>query len=989
MLGHPRVGRDGLIAAGFIASIVAYLAVPRPAALDAAPGAWRLTVFLLPTTAALTTLLFGRLWRRDPVRERGDALDGVYHAILFRIVAFLIITHGLLLAVLSDVQWIQPWAPRLVVVFLGLTLASIGNMLPRTRPNVVIGIRTAQTLANRDAWIRMHRATGYVTVGIGLVIAVCGLIVPGRNMASVVLAAGAVGLAALVLQHRPLQHIEIDHLWQDVRLGARSLLRYPVACAVAVISLAGGIGATTATLTIRDVVFRRPPPLYRSPGELSRVQVGSPDRPIRGTGSPVPGPLYAIWRTSGVDIAAAAPEQVREVRVGDRRETTRVRRVTRSLFAVLGVDAAIGRTLSNIDAPSPVVLSQRVWQTLFDGRPDVVGATLYVGDTPHTIVGVMPPRFWFSSMDFPIWTPLDDAAARVETGLEVVIRRAHGETHAQLSERLQRGLAEYTSGLPAIERQQHIKVSGLEGTPAGNSMSIALPWLLSSAVLLTLLIACANVAILVIAQWTAREHEIAIRASLGASRRRIVRQLVTESMLLATAGGLLGIATTLALRGLIVRNGGRTTALFDLSLDPRILFEAIAITLLAGLLAGIGPALLETRRLHTNPMRAMASSDRVRQRWRHALVLLEVAVTVALLVVTGGMIDTYRRQYSSDVGYSSHPLVLLRVENDKGVPVGRVRDALTRIEGVASVAPSTSMPFLPGPMRRVKTDRNGARTERVEEATIAPVFFDTLGVPIRAGRAFTSQDSPASRTVILNESLAAKLFPGRDAVGQSIWLDDTRYDVVGVVAAYKNTALDSPERDAKMFLPMAQEAAAQRMSFLIRASGNPAAVERTIRREVPAMAAGNVVSSSITLDAIIDVGGQEILVGTAPLAPLIATGLLLSAAGVYGVLAFAIARRTKELALRIAIGASRRQIVALVASHSVRLVSGGTICGVAATFALSRIVRAAGGGGSFLDPAWTSFVVPAAILIAIGAIATWIPSRRAIAIDPAVLFRTT
>jgi putative ABC transport system permease protein len=179
------------------------------------------------------------------------------------------------------------------------------------------------------------------------------------------------------------------------------------------------------------------------------------------------------------------------------------------------------------------------------------------------------------------------------------------------------------------------------------------------------------------------------------------------------------------------------------------------------------------------------------------------------------------------------------------------------------------------------------------------------------------------------------------------------------------------------------------MSFLIRAAGNASAVERTIRREVPTIATGTAVAMSITLDAIINIGGQEILVGTAPLAPLIATGMMLSAAGIYGVLAFAIARRTKELALRIAIGASRRQIVALVASHSIRLVIGGTICGVAATFALSRIVRASGGGGSFLDPAWTSFAVPAVTLIAIGAIATWIPSRRAIAIDPAVLFRTT
>ena len=391
-----------------------------------------------------------------------------------------------------------------------------------------------------------------------------------------------------------------------------------------------------------------------------------------------------MWRASNVGtMAAAAPLQVREVRAGDRRESARVRRVTPDLFAVLGVDAAIGRTLADSDAAAPAVLSHRVWQTLFDGRPDAIGASLWIGDAPHTVVGVMPERFWFSSMDFPIWTTLDPAAARAESGLEVVIRRGHGETPPQLAERLQRGLAEYASGLPAAERQQHLKVSGFEGTPAGNSMPVALPWLLSAAVLLTLLIACANVAILVIAQWTAREHEIAIRASLGASRSRIVRALITESVLIAAIGGFLGVGVALALRGLIVRNAGPTTALFDLSLDPRILFEAIGITLLTGLAAGIGPALFETRRLYGNPMRAIASSDRVRQRWRHALVMMEVAVTVALLVVTGGMINTYQRNYSTDIGYSTHPLVLLRVENENGVAATRVVDALARMSGVA------------------------------------------------------------------------------------------------------------------------------------------------------------------------------------------------------------------------------------------------------------------------------------------------------------------
>ena len=204
MLGQSRIQRHALIAAGFAASLIVFVLVPRPEKLGNIPTAWLLIVFLLPFTASMTTALFGRLWWRDPVRERDDALDSVYNAIVFRVVAFLIATHIVVLAVLSGVEWIQPWASRTVVVCLGLTLASIGNVLPRTRPNVVIGIRTARTLANRDAWIRMHRTTGYIAVGIGLVVIVCGMLVPGHSMASVVLAAGAVGLAALVAQHRAL-----------------------------------------------------------------------------------------------------------------------------------------------------------------------------------------------------------------------------------------------------------------------------------------------------------------------------------------------------------------------------------------------------------------------------------------------------------------------------------------------------------------------------------------------------------------------------------------------------------------------------------------------------------------------------------------------------------------------------------------------------------------------------------------------------------------
>jgi putative ABC transport system permease protein len=789
----------------------------------------------------------------------------------------------------------------------------------------------------------------------------------------------------------------LDHLWQDLRAAARSVTKYPVACAVAVISLAGGIGATTATLTIREVVFRRAPALYHDPAQLSRVQVGSPDRPITPIGNRVHGLLYAVWRDAlpGSTLAASTVARVRDVRTSDRLETVPVRSVTPAFFTVLGVDAALGRTLSDATigttGPAPAVLSHRLWEILFDRSADALGATIWIEGRPHVVVGIMPERFWFSTMDSPVWTPLEPGALSSEAGLEVVIRRGPGVTPDALAQQLHAGLVEYTQRLPAAERQLRLKVSGLEGTPLGQSVSLVLPWLLGASVLLTLLIACANVAILVIAQWTAREHEIAIRASLGASRGRIVQALVTESVLIAAIGGLLGIAATLAIRGLIVRNAGASVRFFDLSIDPSILIASAVITLLTGLVSGVGPALLETRRLHGNPMRTMASSDRVRQRWRHALVVMEIAVTVALLVVTATMIDGYRRNFTNDVGYRTRPLLMIRVENSGGVPIARILDVLKQMPGVAAAEASTTVPYLAfGPAQRVSADRAGSQAVRAEKGTIGSEFFATLDVPLRAGRGFTAQDSAAMRTAMVNETLARQLFANHDPVGRQLWMADTAYEIVGVVADYKNTTFQARDWNPKVYVPLSLgRTDAKRMEFLIRAKNDPTAVVLALRRQIRDAAPGNVVAAAVTLDQIIAISGQEILVGTAPLAPLIATGMLLTAAGIYGVLAFAIARRSKELAVRVAIGASGRDVVRLVTAHSLRLVALGTFCGVGATFALTRVVRASGGGGSFFDPDWPAFLVPVLIILAIGVVATWIPSRRALRINPAMLLRTT
>jgi putative ABC transport system permease protein len=782
----------------------------------------------------------------------------------------------------------------------------------------------------------------------------------------------------------------LDHLLQDLRCAARNMRRYPVSSLVAVLSLAAGIGATTVTLTVRDVIFRKPPPTYQRPEQLSRIQVGSPDSPFL---TPVPSTLYASWREAiGPSMAAATSLGERSVRVGDRTEVVRLRAATSELFDVLGVAPSLGLASSGSRAdgegPPPVVLSYRVWQQLFDQRADAIGHVFWIDGQPHTVIGVMPERFWFSDMDSPIWTALDLRALAPDARLDAVVRRPAGTTPAMLEAQLQSSLADYVRHLPAGQRQMLVRATGLEGTPIGHQMSFVLPYVLGTAVLLTLLIACANVAILMIAQWTAREHEIAIRASIGATRGRIVRALLTESVLAAVCSGVLGVCVTFALRGWIVWNGGNI-GLYDLSIDIRILLQTAVIALLTGVAAGVAPALYETRRLHTNPLRTIATSDRTRQRWRHALVVFEIAVTIALLVVTATMIDGYWRSSRGQMGFRSGPLLTLHIDNRNGVRTTQVVDALASIPGVAAASASTQIPTAAAGTRQpVAAQATGGEPVTARHGEIGQGFFATLGVPMRAGRAFSAGDSSAGRTAIVNETLARQLFQDRDPVGARLWIANVPHDIVGVVADYASSPLHAALPEARVFVPMAPDSKnVTRMTFLVRAKGDPAALVQTVRNEARKASAGAIVGGVETVDQVIDIGSQEMLIATAPLFPLVTIGILLTMAGIYGVLAFAIARRSRELAVRVAVGASARDVVRLVTAHTARLIATGSTLGLLLMFGLSRLVRAGGGAGSIWDPALYSFVVPVVVVVVVGAVATWIPSRRALKIDPVVLLR--
>lgn len=785
----------------------------------------------------------------------------------------------------------------------------------------------------------------------------------------------------------------LDHLKQDMRTALRGIRRYPIACLIAVISLGAGTGATTITLVMRNAIFLAPPPLYQDPEALSYVRSPTPQVP-RGF---VPINLFRLWLDDpaiGDGFAAMSAPRQQNLRVGEQVVSRPVRAVTPNLFSVLGVPPVAGVSFDDWESKgdSPVMFSYGVWRALFQERADAIGQSILLDDRAYTVIGVMPPRFWYSSMQSGVWIRLDTPTVPAAAMLDVVVRRPAGMSEAAMLERMRAGTEAFAAQLPAGERQVSVITLPMRGTPIGNDVGPMVVILLTSAVLLTLLIACTNVAVLMMAQWTSREHEIAIRASLGGSRLRIVRSLLTESMMIAMAGGLLGIAVTYALRGLAIRNVP-TADLHSVTIDWVILGQAAFVTIAAGLLTGIAPAFYETRRLHVNPLNAMRGSDRVRQRWRHALVVFEIATTVALLVSAGAMLASYSKSLHDSPGFETASLLSSRVDQVNGIKPDPILERIRSIRGVASAEVALTVPYIAiGTTQRVSSDPSASTPISVRGGAVGPSYFETLGVPMRAGRIFDQRDSQAGEPVaIVNDVLAGQLWPSASggavsvALGRQVFIEGRPHTVVGVVTGYAMTAIQ-PVRPS-VFTPFAQLAdIPHRAEFIVRATGDAAPLTQTIRREVDAMGGGVVVAGVNTVEQIKTIIGQELIAGTFPLFPLIATGMLLTAAGIYGVLAFAVSRRATELAVRVAIGATTRDLLKLVALHSIGMLGLGTGIGVALTFALTRLSQ--GRGGVFDSPGWQAFVVPILMIFVVGAIATLIPMRRAVKINPSSLLRS-
>jgi putative ABC transport system permease protein len=819
-------------------------------------------------------------------------------------------------------------------------------------------------------------------------------------------------------------------LWLDLRYALRMMAKTPGLTAVLVITLALGIGATTTIFSVVNAVILRPL-AYPEPDrlvrlyadvsgklELSRVALARQQfRDLRrGCGSCA---AVAAWQTGESSLA-----------VGDRAVRVRASYATHELLPLVGVRPAIGRWFDASEQrpgdPGVVVLGDDLWQRLFNRDPGAVGKQVRLDAVAVTVIGVMPPGFRFPDRS-EIWVPStidfaqDDGAS---FNLDTVVRLAPGASLAGLDQELAAQARAWTDwlnvlaaqvGYPPMEMRVH--AVAFQADLVG-SLSAAL-WLLQAAVLFVLLISIVNVANLLLARSETRTREIAVRHALGASRRRLLRQFVTESLVLGLAGGGLGILAAMwaidGVTALIPRAAPRAG---EIALDTPVVMFAVACSIAAALVFGLAP-ILHARRsdLHgalKDGSRGTTGS-RARLRVRRALVISELALAVVLVVGCTVMVRSFLRLQRVELGFQPDHLVTFGVELPrKSYPQGadaafwqRLEDRLRALPGVRAVGLVDDLP----PTQR--KDSNGiafpgrSASDRDEpdwitdfSQTASVDAFAALGARLVRGRGLAASDTAeAPGVALVNESFAAKLFRGRDPVGQRIKVlsgSQRELTVVGVIADMSRESIDAPA-GTQMTVPLAQypalwnqPRAPAAMYGVLRTTGDPGELLPAVHRVVAELDPALPVFDARTMDDVLweAVARPRFLMFL--LTSFAGIALLLAAVGIYGVMAHTVAQRTHEIGLRVALGARPAQVRAMVLRQVAVLVAAGVAVGLAAAVALAELLGArltdAFYGERLAQPVLLAGVALAVIAIAL--LATWIPVRRATEVQPTVALRS-
>jgi len=801
----------------------------------------------------------------------------------------------------------------------------------------------------------------------------------------------------------------LETVWQDLRYGARSLVKNPLFTLIAVLTLALGIGANTAIFSIVNAVLLRPLP-YREPEKLMTIWT---TRRQQGQGQfRTSLPNFKDWREQSrvFEGMAAYGINLYNLTGGGEPEQIRGAQVSEDFFNVMGVQAALGRTFTPEDnSGNFVVLSDAFWRRRFNSDPGVIGKTLTLNGTNFTIVGVMSARFDFPGQEVVMWVTLSQATSgapnyanlRTNHSFCVVARLKDGVTPKQAQTEMDVIASRLQQQYPETNANLGVSVIPLYEQVVGNVRLAML--VLLGAVAIVLLISCANVANLLLARAVSREREFAIRAALGAGRWRLIRQLLTESLLLALLGGAGGVL--LAVWGISSLNRldpGDVPRFDQVSVDGVVLGFTLAVTVLSGIIFGIAPALSAKANLSValKDSGKGAIGTRRGQRLRSVLVVSEIALALILLVSAGLMIRSFLRLLAVDPGFNPHNLLTMQIilppskyaDSQRIANVYReIFERLALQPGVEAVGAGTGLPPVFNQLRSsftVEGYQSSSSSERYQMIanilSINPEYFKTLGIPLIAGRAFSDQDNErAPRVAVISQRMVKRYFPDRQAIGSRLSFggaaNPQRCMVVGVVSDVKYSGgLSSAEEDA-IYLPYSQ-APTKGMYLMIRAGADPLSLVASARSVVRSVDADVPIANIRIMDEVIDSSVARPRLIVALLGLFGAIALTLAVIGIYGVISYAVAQCAQEIGIRMALGARPSDVLRMMVGRGARLALAGVAIGVIGSFAATRALGDLLFGVGPTDP--LTFGGVATLLTGVAILASYIPARRALKVDP-------
>ncbi len=798
--------------------------------------------------------------------------------------------------------------------------------------------------------------------------------------------------------------------WQDLRYGARMLLKKPGFTLVAIATLSLGIGANTAIFSVINGVLLSALP-YPQPEQLAMVWL---DNRRQGIPDDITSyPNFVDWRDRNKTfqgMAGMTSSNLHLTGVGEPEEI-RAAIVSINFFQVIGVGPALGRGFTAEEerpgSDRVVILSNALWQRRFGGDPGILNKTISLSGVSNTVVGIMPAGFQFPE-DTDLWRPLAPSdgmrAARFGFFLPVVGRLKPDVTRAQAQADLDVVANQIEQQFPDMAGYGVNVVLALEQTVG----AIRRPLMtLFVAVLFVLLIACANVANLLLARAADRRREVAVRAALGAGRRRIVRQLLTESMLLAVLGGALGVLLAWwGLQLLVDLSPANIPRLENIRLDGRVLWFTLGLAMLTGLIFGLAPALQTTQLKLGETLKEggrTGAGGRSARLIRGGLVVVEVALTLVLLVGAGLLIRSFWRLQQVDPGFKTDNVLTLRLslprsrytEGAQAVSFfERLQERLGALPGVVAVSATTDIMLQRLATSSTFTIENRPRDPSEQSLElpfdrVLPNYFQTMGIQLLLGRVFTAQDGRDSpRVAIVNETFVKRYFPNADPIGKRFTFGGAGPDaqwiaVVGVVRDSKRQGVDQPIR-IESFMPLAQMPA-RSMEVVLRTTGDPLALGNAARESVWSLDRDLPIPRMQTLEQNLSTRVAQRRLNMLLLGLFASVALVLSAVGIYGVMNYAVTQRTNEIGIRVALGAQTRDVLRLVVGEGMILALAGVVFGLVMTFALTRLMASLLFGVSATDP--LTFAAIAALLFGVALLACWIPARRATAVDPMVALR--